>query len=114
MSLLDQESVHQALMNFLDNGTEIRNDLLPTIIEKINDIKEWFVSQTTFKLFATSILLIYEGSQAPGVDTSKVDVRLVDFAHAYFSSEVDDLGANCEFGAEQVLDHFRLIKEKQN
>ena len=112
MALLDQDSVHQALIDFLDNGTEIRYDLLPAIIEKISDIKEWFASQTTFKLFATSILLIYEGSQAPGVDTSKVDVRLVDFAHAYFSSEVADLGANCEFGAEQVLEHFRLIKEK--
>ena len=100
-------------MDFLDNGTEIRYDLLPGILEKLNEIKEWFATQTTFKLFATSILLIYEGYQGPGVDGSRVDVRLVDFAHAYFSSEVEDLGPNCLFGAEQVLGHFKLIKEGQ-
>ena len=98
-------------MDFLDNGTEIRYDLLPVILEKVNEIKDWFATQATFKLFATSILLIYEGSQGPGVKGSRVDIRLVDFAHAYFSSEVDDLGPNCLFGVEQVLDHFKLIME---
>ncbi|KAI6659737.1 hypothetical protein LOD99_10670 [Oopsacas minuta] len=113
MTRLDKESVHQGMLDFLDNGTEIRYDLVPSIIEKVTEIKNWFAAQTTFKLFATSILLIYEGSQTPGVDRSRVDIRLVDFAHAYFSSEVMDLGPNCEFGAKQVLEHFRIIKESQ-
>ena len=95
-------------MDFLDNGTEVRYDLLPAIIEKISDIKEWLATQTTFKLFATSILLIYEGSQAPGVDTSKVDVRLVDFAHTTLATE-EECDPNCLCGVENILDHFKQI-----
>ena len=100
-------------MNFLDNGNSVRQDILPIIIEKITEIRDWFAKQTTYKLFATSILLIYEGSQAPGVDSTLVDVRLVDFAHAYFSFEVDDLGANCLYGANRVIHNFEQIKENK-
>ena len=97
------------IVDFLDNGTEIRYDLLPGILEKLNEIKEWFATQTTFKLFASSILLIYEGYQGPGVDGSRVDVRLVDFAHTTLATEAE-CDPNCLFAAEQVLDHFEEIQ----
>ena len=97
------------MLDFLDNGTEVRYDLLPSILEKVNEIKEWFATQTTFKLFASSILLIYEGYQGPGVDGSRIDVRLVDFAHTTLATEAE-CDPNCLFGIQNVLAHFEQIR----
>ena len=97
------------ILDFLNNETEVRYDLLPGILEKLSEIKEWLATQTTFKLFASSILLIYEGYQGTGVDSSKVDVRLVDFAHTTLATEAE-CDPNCLYGVEKVLDHLQQIR----
>ena len=48
---------------------------------KLRQFLNWFEQNTTLKLFATSLLIVFEGDRS--VDECKIEIRLVDFAHAY-------------------------------
>ena len=97
------------LLKFLDNGTQIRYDVLPKIIQKMTEIRDWLTKQTTFKLFATSILLIYEGQLGHEKEAKKFDIRLVDFAHTTLATEAE-CDPNCLCGVQRILEHFEQIK----
>lgn len=50
------------LTRFFHNGENIRKDAIYLIISKIQSILRWFESQTRLHFYASSLLLIYEGS----------------------------------------------------
>ena len=70
--------------------------------------------QTSLRLFATSLLIVYEGVPANQDDepaATPVDIRLVDFAHTYEAdpgsqAETDD---NTLFGLENFTQCLSVI-----
>jgi hypothetical protein len=101
----------EGLSLFLDNGREIRSDVIPTMLKKIgkkeagawfifflltlsgvalcydpwrdapDEIIAWIEVQDLFIFKSSSILLLYDGEQDGG--ESKADVKMIDFAHSH-------------------------------
>jgi len=111
----------QALVEFLDNGDEIRFEIIEAWLPKLKAILCWFEHQTLFHFYSSSILLIYD---AKGSGTSCLrsgwgplflcsrrprpasDVRLVDFAHAEPALTLDE---NYLFGLRTLLEMLEGI-----
>jgi len=73
--------ISKALHLFFDDGTkEGRFRVIPRILELLESILKWFEKQTSYRFYAASLLLIYDGDQKPDGDES-VSLRLIDFAH---------------------------------
>lgn len=105
----------EALSNFFMDGTRQRTDIIQPLLEKLHIFCEWFESQQSLKLFATSLLIVYEGeeqSKPPNQNQKQecsLDVRLVDFAHTYERGPGDTaIDENALFG----LRHFISFVQK--
>jgi hypothetical protein len=59
----------QALVEFLDNGENIRFEAIDAWLPKLRAILSWFESQTSFHFYSSSVLLIYDakGSGTPHI-----------------------------------------------
>ena len=70
-----------AVRNFFVCGEVNRVDVIPAVLKKLELFLQWFRTQTSLRLFATSLLIVYEGD--PDNKGVPIDIRLVDFAHTY-------------------------------
>uniref|UniRef100_A0A673G2B2 Kinase n=1 Tax=Sinocyclocheilus rhinocerous TaxID=307959 RepID=A0A673G2B2_9TELE len=59
---LGKDSIKNGLTRFFHNGQELRRHAVSLIISKIQSILRWFESQTQLHFYASSLLLVYEGS----------------------------------------------------
>ncbi|ELR15133.1 EF hand domain containing protein [Acanthamoeba castellanii str. Neff] len=92
---LRDSTMRPALVEFLDNGENIRFEAIDAWLPKLRAILSWFESQTSFHFYSSSVLLIYD---AKGSET---DVRLVDFAHTEAASTTDE---NYLFGLKTLVE----------
>jgi len=51
--------------------------------KKLKELLKWFDTQTLFKFFSSSILLIYDAD----ADEKKADIKIVDFAHTFATKD---------------------------
>jgi len=79
----------------LHDGYRLRTDLFPSIIRQLKSILHALKTQKTFGFLSSSILLVYEGGldKANKLKGRGVDVKLIDFDHAYIHQQpkVEDL-----------------------
>jgi len=96
-------------MYFFNNGDDVRLEVLPLILEQLQPVYDWFESQTSYKLFATSLLIVYEGDISV---KKRPEIRLVDFAHTYESSNslVDE---NFLFGLRKLKSLLESVAKQQ-
>ncbi|XP_051945482.1 inositol polyphosphate multikinase-like [Xyrauchen texanus] len=59
---LGKDTVKNGLTRFFHNGQVLRKDAISQIISKIQRILRWFESQRQLHFYASSLLLVYEGS----------------------------------------------------
>ncbi|XP_016326381.1 inositol polyphosphate multikinase-like [Sinocyclocheilus anshuiensis] len=59
---LGKDSIKNGLTRFFHNGQELRRHAVSLIISKIQSILRWFESQTQLHFYASSLLMVYEGS----------------------------------------------------
>lgn len=105
-------------MEFLNNGSGIRFDVIPEIISRLNTLKTVVERLDSWRFYSSSLLIIYEGKKE--TVKSKVDVRMIDFAHttngAYVEDEVLHVGPDRGylFGLTNLIEVFKsvLIKNK--
>jgi hypothetical protein len=105
---ITEDTALLAVRNFFVCGEVNRVDVIPAILKKLELFLHWFRTQTSLRLFATSLLIVYEGDPAnKGVP---IDIRLVDFAHTYETvaaeGETDD---NTLFGLENFTQCLSVI-----
>ncbi|KFP40498.1 Inositol hexakisphosphate kinase 3, partial [Chlamydotis macqueenii] len=132
---LSPEGFRQTLRQFLCNGNHLRTDLLEPIILRLKALLSVIRKQSSYRFYSSSLLIIYEGREhkenaAPldnhlhfqktnctavhGAHHSRVDVRMIDFAHTTFK------GSKCNHTAYDGPDHGyifgleNLIKILQN
>ncbi|NXD16487.1 IP6K3 kinase, partial [Nothocercus nigrocapillus] len=134
---LTPEGFRQTLRQFLCNGNYLRTDLLEPIILQLKALLSVIRKQSSYRFYSSSLLIIYDGLEnkenaAPldnhlqghfqkgncttshGAGHSKVDVRMIDFAHTTFK------GSKCNHTTYDGPDHGyifgleNLIKILQN
>ena len=100
-------ALHLGLMLFFNNGSSVQLEVLPLILKQLQPFYDWFESQISYKLFATSLLIVYEGDISL---TKQPAIRLVDFAHTYDSSNC--LDENFLFGLRKLKSLLESIASK--
>ncbi|NXK96860.1 IP6K3 kinase, partial [Formicarius rufipectus] len=97
---LSPEGFRQTLRQFLCRGNQLRLELLEPIILRLKALLSVIRKQSSYRFYSSSLLIIYDGQEhkesvAPsdhhfpfpkthGVNPSRVDVRMIDFAHTTF------------------------------
>ncbi|XP_069420230.1 inositol hexakisphosphate kinase 3 [Ovis canadensis] len=85
---LSVEGFRQALYQFLHDGTRFRMELLEPIQHQLQALLSVIRSQSSYRFYSSSLLIIYDGQEPPptphGTNVSKVDVRMIDFAHTTY------------------------------
>lgn len=76
----------ETLLLFLDNGSRHLVEHIPVVIEKLELLFAAVSSMPTFRFYASSLLLIYDGAEG---STAPIDIRMVDFANCI--SNADEL-----------------------
>ncbi|NXG31695.1 IP6K3 kinase, partial [Dromaius novaehollandiae] len=134
---LTPEGFRQTLRQFLCNGNHLRTDLLEPIILQLKALLSVIKKQSSYRFYSSSLLIIYDGLESKentppldnhlqghfqktncttshGTGHSKVDVRMIDFAHTTFK------GSKCNHTTYDGPDHGyifgleNLIKILQN
>ena len=72
--------------------------IVKKILEKLNDIIQWFEKQSCLQFYASSILITYSLSKVA------VDMRMIDFAHTFYEPDKPD--ENYLFGARNLRRDF--------
>ena len=93
-----------ALREFLGGGKgrPLRRDVVPPLLARLAALQLWFSTQSQFRFFGSSLLLVYDGdggAHAPGGDGGgaaaavaqppppPVELRMIDFAHVWDAGE---------------------------
>ena len=101
---------------FMDGEVMNRSDVLGPIIERLNYFLHWMEYQKLFKLFATSVLIVYEGDRNRPIKKPKdlLDIRLVDFAHAYERNpkSFNEPDYNTLFGLQNLVKYLEQLRDK--
>ena len=90
-ALLNENTVvEQGLLSFFFDGKNFRFDLVRPIKEKLEAVFDWFKTESTYRFYGHSVLVVYEGDAVrvggrKGVPREEelVQVHLIDFAHWY-------------------------------
>ena len=92
---LSEATLHHALYEYLHDGERLRVELIPPLLQRVEAVREWFLSQAEFRFYGSSLLFVYEGDPvvadaaqpggtgAGGDPAGRVDVRMIDFAHVW-------------------------------
>ncbi|OII77263.1 hypothetical protein cand_019730 [Cryptosporidium andersoni] len=96
----------QTIENFLSMSPQ----LCKLAIRKLQILKTWLLTQTNFKLIATSIVLVFDSS-----DIEKCDVRWLDFTHALKrnNSYSNNFNQGLVLGIDSVLDIANRVLVRQ-
>ncbi|XP_053884564.1 inositol hexakisphosphate kinase 3 isoform X1 [Malaclemys terrapin pileata] len=104
---LSPDGFRQALYQFLHNGNCLRTDLLAPIVSQLKALLSVIKNQSSYRFYSSSLLIIYDGQEPKenketldnhpqgcfqninctmphGTGHPKVDVRMIDFAHATY------------------------------
>ncbi len=83
--------------------------MIEPIIERLYKFLRWFEEQTYFKIYSSSVIIVYEGS-TDNIHTTKLndllDIRLVDFGRTYDCSVVEW----CDYDKDTLIGLRNLIK----
>ncbi|EFA79916.1 hypothetical protein PPL_06736 [Heterostelium album PN500] len=78
---LQPSDIPMVICKFLDNGIRLRTELLTAIAKRLNQLVSLFEQQQCYKFYGGSLLFIYDG-QSNNMQSSKLNIKMVDFAHA--------------------------------
>ncbi|XP_004624286.1 inositol hexakisphosphate kinase 3 [Octodon degus] len=134
---LSAEGFRQALCQFLHNGARQRTELLQPILHRLQALLAVLRSQSSYRFYSSSLLLIYDGQEPPEMTPGgqhpleapltapavplrrlpKVDVRMIDFAHTTYKgswkeqTSYDGPDPGYIFGLENLIGILQDIQE---
>jgi len=100
------DNFQSALSAYFHNGKELRKELIPAFIEKIQKIREWMETQGELRIYSSSVLFVYDGEE--GSDNQNVAVKIIDFAHVFKISD-DGKDDGYIFGINNLLNTLEAI-----
>ena len=109
------ESDFKACMkDFFYNGSRYRTDLLEPLIEKLQNLLRLLHKIDCYRFYCSSLLVMYDGHEAAST-TSKVEVRMIDFAQSRIKSEETNyhIGPDQGYilGVKSLVDIFTEINQ---
>ena len=108
--------LYTALRVFFLDGSHKRIDAIAAVSDRLYDFLDWIQTQASYKLFATSLLIIYEGDSNQPIKSPEqlIDVRWVDFAYACeLKCEEQSqltLDENVLFGLKNLIQFLERLK----
>lgn len=129
---LSPEGFRQTLRQFLSNGNQLRSELLEPIILRLKALLSVIRKQSSYRFYSSSLLIIYDGQEhkestdhhlpfpkSHGTNPSRVDVRMIDFAHTTFkgsksnpnSTPHDGPDPGYIFGLENLIKILQSLSE---
>lgn len=98
-------------------------ELLEPIQHQLQALLSVIRSQSSYRFYSSSLLIIYDGQEPPptphGTNVSKVDVRMIDFAHTTYKGSwnehttYDGPDPGYIFGLENLIQILQGIHKGQ-
>jgi len=109
------EVLKKTISNFFWNGKTYNTHILQKFIAKLKALLAISQSELNYRLYSTSLLLLYEGSENPLYPTD-VDIKMIDFAHAFEKTgKTNDDGYVYGLGnLIQMLENIQEEKREKN
>ncbi|XP_043860542.1 inositol hexakisphosphate kinase 3 [Dromiciops gliroides] len=133
---LSNDGFKKAIYQFLHNGSHLRTDLLEPILFQLKALLSVIKNQSSYRFYSSSLLIIYDGQMPPEripgshpqgcfqktscsspEGLSKVDVRMIDFAHTTYKGSrynhpiYDGPDHGYIFGLENLIQILQDISE---
>ncbi|KAI8903987.1 hypothetical protein EDD86DRAFT_213622 [Gorgonomyces haynaldii] len=89
---INLSNFRQSLLNFLDNGEYYLMGYVPTIVQKLKNLKQAIQSLPKLRFYSSSLLIIYDGNET----SQDVKIKMIDFA-------------NCVANADELYDNPQLV-----
>lgn len=114
---LDENTVKDAIRFFLNCECPASRGIVDGFLHQLDAVRRWFERQRRYVFYASSLLLVYDAAQlvdgqvqSNGDDRSAavVSVRMIDFAHVFPSTTVDE---NYLYGLNNLI---KLLEELRN
>lgn len=93
--MLNIEEFRSSLVQYFDNGSTKRVDVIPKIIERLESLHIIVSSLSKYRFYSGSLLIVYDGS----LHSNLIDVRMIDFANTIRGSNED--AANTHMGPDK-------------
>lgn len=97
---MTDDAFKSTMKKFLFDGSRLRTHLASAIYKRLTDFYQCVSQQDTFRFYSSSLLIIYDGSEASGAPAS-VDVRAIDFAHTTHESSPHAVQSDVHVGPDK-------------
>ncbi|CAM1306000.1 IPMK (predicted) [Pycnogonum litorale] len=84
-TLTDREMVIDALKYYFGSCSN-RLAVIRNVLKGLRTMLNWFDNQRSYNFYSSSVLMVYESDDVP----DRTDVKMIDFAHVYNSTEIDE------------------------
>jgi len=74
------DKFQSALAEYFHNGKNLRKELIPHFLDRLNNVVSWAESQGDVRIYSSSVLFIYDGEEDEDI---RVGLKLIDFAHVH-------------------------------
>jgi len=93
LGLRDRAALVSGFSEFLCDSRRrrVRAELVAPLLRRVREIEAWVEAQREFRFIGSSLLFVYEGSEAQDGEPG-IDVRLIDFAHTVLRTGARDDG----------------------
>eukprot|EP01111_Echinosteliopsis_oligospora_P004989 TRINITY_DN1814_c0_g1_i2.p1 TRINITY_DN1814_c0_g1~~TRINITY_DN1814_c0_g1_i2.p1 ORF type:complete len:369 (+),score=116.04 TRINITY_DN1814_c0_g1_i2:139-1245(+) len=92
---LTETTVVNKLSHFFMANGDLRKEIIVRLIDRLQQVAAYFETKPEFTFRSTSLLLVYEAK--PGAE-AKIDVKMIDFAHAKRLSTELNIHFNDQYG----------------
>lgn len=114
---LSRDTLFETIDSFFRQGTILHTRVIHTILERLHGLATVLEEQTQFVFIACSVLILYDRavqSNDTSIDAGHVDVRLIDFAHTYPVSDLEEsIETGTVFGVRTLIDLLESILHKE-
>lgn len=99
----------------MENSGIIKS-LIETFVMELEELKTFYANQRRFRIYASSILLIYDVNavrmaveRSQEVKREWVKVRMIDFAHVFPVHENEEMDHNFVTGISNLIQIFKEV-----
>ena len=96
------EGFNKELCFFLHNGFKVRNDIIPTLLDQLCELKERVAKQDSYRFFCSSLLIIYDGRTGQPILGLSTD-ETKSCKKRPFVSEEEELSSHCLSGGYMTV-----------
>jgi len=110
---LSEDNIDDVLDNFLDIEDGLAQIVARCFLEKLDKFLEFFSQQTTYHVYASSLLFVYDYDALESENCNLRDLvrlKLIDFAHVFPAN--GELDQNFLFGLRNLSSLFRKFLSK--